>query len=80
MQSAPSIPHDQLNRIEDRLTNLEKIMGQLVEKIEEITEPPEGSKAWWRWAIKAGEDVMKNGDYVTLRTNEELQKYLTSLK
>ena len=43
-------------------------------------EPEYGTDAWWEWSdAKAMEDI-KHGRYTTLKTKDELQTFLDSLK
>ncbi len=43
-------------------------------------EPEYGTDAWWAWSdAKAMEDI-KHGRYTTLKTKEEVQTFLDSLK
>ena len=43
-------------------------------------EPEYGTAAWWEWAEQQSATAIAQGEYVTLKTKEELQHYLDSLK
>ncbi len=43
-------------------------------------EPEYGTAEWWEWAEQQADTAIAQGEYVTLKTKEELQHYLDSLK
>ena len=43
-------------------------------------EPEYGTAAWWEWAEQQADAAIAEGEYVTLKTKEELQQCLDSLK
>jgi len=43
-------------------------------------EPEYGADAWWEWSDNKAMEDMKNNRYTSLKTKDELQQFLDSLK
>ena len=83
MDNSVTIPQKEFNNLTERIAHLENMVYKIAEKVgvmpEEI-EPDYGSDAWWEKEIHEGLDDIKHGRYVTLKTPDELQQFLDSLK
>ncbi len=99
MRNTIPVSQQQIEEMSNRIAHIERMVGQLLEKIGAMTmsdealaqryketyvyeegEPEYGTAAWWEWSdTKAMEDI-KHGRYTTLKTEEELQTFLDSLK
>ena len=99
MSNTIPVSQQQIEEISTRIAHIEQMVGQLVEKLGEMTtseealaqhyketyvyeegEPEYGTDAWWEWSdAKAMEDI-KHGRYTILKTKDELQTFLDSLK
>ncbi len=99
MSDTIPVSQQQIEEISNRIVHIEKMVGQIVEKLGDLTmsdealaqrhkdtyvyeegEPEYGTAAWWEWAEQQADAAIAQGEYVTLKTKEELQHYLDSLK
>lgn len=80
MSNLASIPEEQFEYLNDRISHLEGVLYKIAEKMGVPTEELEGSAAWWEKEIQEGLEDIKHGRYTTLKTPEELQQFLDSLK
>ncbi|MCL5746959.1 MAG: hypothetical protein M1277_01610 [Patescibacteria group bacterium] len=63
----------QIGEMEQKLKLLKKQLAKLL--------PPRyGSEEWWKKAEREADEDIKAGRYTTLKTEEELQSFLDSLK
>lgn len=66
-----------LVRIEKLEQEIRSFMDLLREKLD--IEPPYGSTDWWNWAMKKGEKAIKKGEFITAKTDEDLDKLFKAL-
>lgn len=64
-----------LTRLEELTQEVKSLKAKLMDD-----EPPYGSDAWWEWSDKKALEDYKAGRYTEVRTKEELQTFLDSLK
>lgn len=77
MRDSITVKTNVLNNILTTLSQLKEEVAQLKERLD--LEPPYGSDAWWKWSEKKSREEYKKGNYVTLKTEKEIDDFFASI-
>lgn len=81
MTNTVTISQAQYKSLSGRLDNLEQMIRLLANRLETAIElePRYGSREWWKWGMKKGEEAIKKGEYTEISSKKQLDKLFNSL-
>lgn len=79
MNQSISISHDEYNKLNQRLTELESVVKHISKMLDLGIEPPYGSDEWWEWSDAKAREAIRNGETITLRNAKDIDDFFDSL-